>query len=84
MCSYRSVRARDFSALSFAGGDIVLVLAVVSALLVQLVLDGLGVAVVQPTGVNVSWSAWLVGLDPDDFPLDNIGEVKVVEGISIS
>ena len=84
MCSYRSVRARDFSALSFAGSDIVLVLAVVSAVLVQLVLNGLHVAVVQPGGVNVSWGARLVGLDAHYFPLDNIGKVKVVQGVSIS
>ena len=70
--------------MSFAGGDIVFVLEVVSALLVQLVLDGLHVAVIQPAGVNVSWGAWLVGLDRDYFPLYNIGKVKVGEGDCIS
>ena len=50
----------------------------------KLVLDRLDIAVVQPAGVNVSRSAWLFALDANYFPLDNIGEVEVVEGVGVS
>ena len=72
------------SALGLACVDIIVVLAVVIALLVHLVLDGLGVAVVQPGRINVSWGTGLVGLDADYFVLDNVSVVEVVKGVGVS
>ena len=72
------------SALGFACVDIIVVLTVINTLLIHFVLDDLWVAVVQPAGVNVTWGTWFFGLDADNFILDNIGVVEVVEGVGIS
>ena len=82
--SYRVFGAGYFFALGFASVDIFLVFAIVNALLIELVLNRLGIAAVQPAGVNVSRSTWLFALDADYFLLDIIGEVKVVEGLGFS
>ena len=65
-------------ALGLACVDIIVVLAVIIALLVHLVLNSLGVAVVQPGRINVSWGTWLISLNADYFILDNVSVVEVV------